>query len=84
MSATYKPDQNNPATWVEIFSPNKDCTVRHLQLSNIKKQEKINGKTVTTPIKPVDCIDVVTQKLNPNYPKTTPKGGTGRGILLSE
>jgi hypothetical protein len=25
---------------------------------------------------------VIEQKLNPDYPKTTPKGGTGKGIWI--
>ena len=35
MSMTYKSNRNNPATWVEVFSPDKDCTVRDLTLSDV-------------------------------------------------
>jgi len=54
-----------------------------LKITNIQKREIIDGKTTTSPIKPEDCIDVVAQKLNPDYPKTTLKGGTGKGILIT-
>ncbi len=82
MSATFKHDPNNPATWVEIFSPDKDCTLRNLNLSNISKSQLVNEKTVTSSLGESDCLEIVTQKPNPDYPKTTPKGGTGKGILI--
>ncbi len=84
MSATYKPDPNRPETWTEIFSPDKDCTVRNLRLTNVRKQWTADGKTVVLPVDSQECIDVVTQKLNPDYPKTTPRGGKGRGILITD
>lgn len=82
MSATFKHDPNNPASWVEIFSPDKDCTVRNLKLSHINKVQPLNGKNVTTPLGESDCLEIVTLKPNPGYPKTLPKGGTGKGILI--
>jgi hypothetical protein len=27
-------------------------------------------------------VQVIEQKINPDYPKTTPKGGTGKGICI--
>jgi len=27
-------------------------------------------------------VKVIHQKLNPDYPKTTPRGGTGKGIWI--
>jgi len=32
---------------------------------------------------PIDrVVKVIEQELNPNYPKSTPKGGTGKGIWI--
>ena len=83
MSATYKPDPGNPATWVEIFSPNKDCIVRNLKMSKIQTQVTLGSKTTTTTLLPQDGIEMIIQKINPNYPRTTPQGGTGKGIWIS-
>ncbi len=82
MSATYKMDPAKPESWVEIFSPDKDCTVRNLWLAEIVKQWTAGGKIVTSPVDAVECVEIVEQKINPDYPRTTPRGGTGRGILV--
>ena len=82
MSATYKHDPNNPSSWVEIFSPEKDCTVRNLNLVHLTRTQSVNGKTVTTSLGESDCLEIVAQKINPDYPETTPKGGRGKGILI--
>jgi hypothetical protein len=75
-SATYKHKGDEPATWVEIFSPDLDCTVRHLSISGVRKHDsKIDWPTE-------QFVRVIEQTLNPDYPKTTPKGGTGKGIWI--
>jgi hypothetical protein len=67
---------SDPAHWVEIFSPDLDCTVRNVRINCVRKADS-----------PIDLPDeqvirVIEQKPNPDYPKTTPKGGTGKGIWI--
>jgi len=66
----------DPARWTEIFSPDLDCTVRNVTVSGVRARD---SKT-DLPIERV--VEVIEQKLNPDYPKTTPKGGTGKGIWI--
>lgn len=76
-SQTYKrAGSEDPAQWTEIFSPDLDCTVRNLTVSRIRTGES----QTDLPIERV--VHVVQQKLNPDYPKTTPRGGTGKGIWV--
>jgi len=76
LSMTFKANPADPATWVEVFSPDKDCTVRNFELTQVQ--------TPTKPADPKHLIRLIQQKINPDYPNTTPRGGVGRGILLSE
>ena len=63
----------DPSRWVEIFSPDLDCTVRNLSISGVRHSD---GQTDV----PADqLVKVIEQRLNPDYPKTLPKGGTGKG-----
>ncbi len=75
MSQTYRhgPD---PAQWVEIFSPDRDVTVRGFQLRNVR----VNGTEV--PDAGARFLQVKDQQLNPRYPATTPRGGTGKARLI--
>lgn len=76
-SMTYK--RGGPSTsekWTEIFSPDLDCTVRNVSITGVRVR---NSKT-DLPIEQV--VHVIEQKPNPDYPKTTPKGGTGKGIWI--
>jgi len=73
ISQTYKFGQNDPSRWVEIFSPDKDCVVKGLDLSNVQAL----GKRVKTD----GLVRVIEQTVNKDYPRTTPKGGRGKGIL---
>ena len=78
MSWTYKPKENDPNTWVELYSPDKDCRVKNLNISGV--QTCVNGNK--RPFADIDkLVDVRNQVLNPDYPNTTPKGGTGKGYL---
>ncbi len=79
-SMTYCPDRNNPATWVEIFAPDKDCTVRHLTVKNVRER-RADGKEVAVS-DPDSLVGVVQLKMNPDYPASTPRGGTGKGIWI--
>ena len=76
-SQTYKYGRSeDPARWTEIFSPGLDCTVRNLSVSGVRTRDSHTD----LPIEQV--VKVVEQKLNPDYPKTTPRGGTGKGIWI--
>jgi len=80
MSGTYKFEPDDPSRWVEIFSPDKDVTVRALRLSDVRAMQ--GGQSVPLPDANVRLVKVADQKPNPDYPKTTPRGGVGKAILL--
>lgn len=75
-SMTYKHSPTEPARWTEIFSPDRDCTVRNVLIGGVRQA----GATEDLPLDRV--VKVVEMKPNPDYPKTTPKGGTGKGIWV--
>jgi hypothetical protein len=64
------------AKWVEIFSPDLDCTVRNLTVSGVRTRDSQTDLLIEQVVK------VIEQKPNPDYPKTTPKGGKGKGIWI--
>ena len=66
----------DPTRWTEIFSPDLDCTVRNVTVSGVR----LRDSQIDLPIERV--VELIEQKLNPDYPKTTPKGGTGKGIWI--
>jgi len=77
LSVTYKRGgPNAPEKWVEIFSPDLDCTVRNLKVTGVRTE----GSPADLPFD--QAVKVVVQKPNPDYPKTTPKGGTGKATLI--
>lgn len=73
-SSTFKQGQTDTSKWCELFDTDLICTVDHLRLRDVS-------------FAGVPCCDiaalVATVHLtpNPDYPNTTPKGGTGYGIL---
>lgn len=76
-SMTYKhgaPD--DPAKWTEIFSPDLDCTVRNVRVAGVRTRDS------QTDLPVAQVVKVIEQKPNPDYPKTTPKGGTGKGVWI--
>ncbi|MEQ1752402.1 MAG: hypothetical protein ABL974_23475, partial [Prosthecobacter sp.] len=75
-SATYKHKSDDPATWVEIFSPDLDCTVRNVSVTGVR----VRDAQTDLPIDQI--VRVIEQKPNPDYPKTTPRGGTGKAIWI--
>jgi len=76
-SQTYKLGKSeDPAKWIELFSPDLDCTVRNLTVSGVRTRDS----QTDLPIEQV--VKVIEQKPNPDYPKTTPKGGKGKGIWI--
>jgi hypothetical protein len=77
LSQTYKRGKSeDPEKWTEIFSPDLDCTVRNVSITGVRAKDS----PTDLPIEQV--VKVIEQKLNPDYPKTTPKGGTGKGIWI--
>lgn len=76
-SMTYKHGKpDDPTKWTEIFSPDLDCTVRNVSVTGVR----IRDAKTDLPIDQI--VRVIEQKPNPDYPKTTPKGGTGKGIWI--
>ncbi len=78
LSATYKFGSEDPARWLEIFAPDRDCTVRDLKIRSVRAPESAEEISIDRLVK------VITQKPNTDYPNSTPRGGKGRGIWLRE
>jgi hypothetical protein len=76
MSATWQSKANDPSTWTEVFSPDRDVTVRNFRLTHV--QVKAGGGMESLPNPEDRLVKATDQKLNPDYPKTTPRGGTGK------
>jgi acetyl esterase len=77
LSQTYKHGRSeDPSKWTEIFSPDLDCTLRNARITGVRTREAQTDLPVEKAVK------VIEQKPNPDYPKTTPKGGTGKGIWI--
>lgn len=73
-SSTWTKGDPDPDTWAEIFDPDLICEAEDLLFENVI----FAGK------KPTDENTVVNAhrlSVNPDYPRTIPKGGTGYGIL---
>jgi hypothetical protein len=77
-SQTLKRDPKDPRTWVEIFSPDRDCTVRNLRLTGLRTRTPQGDRALPAE----SLVRVFSQQPNPDYPKTTPKGGTGKGSWM--
>jgi hypothetical protein len=65
-----------PARWTELFSPDLDCVVRNLSILGAR----LAGESRELPVDRL--VKVIELKVNPDYPKTTPKGGVGKGIWV--
>ena len=77
LSQTYKHGKSeDPMNWTEIFSPDLDCTVRNLSVSGVR----VRGSQGDLHVEQV--VHVIEQKPNLDYPKSTPRGGTGKGIWI--
>lgn len=83
-SMTIKFAENDPGQWVEVFSPDRDCMVKNFTLAEVRARYGAGAAGQEKILEPRGLVAVVTQKLNPDYPNSTPKGGTGRGVLLWE
>ena len=66
----------DPARWTEIFSPDLDCIVRNVSITGVRTRDSQTDLAIE------QVVQVIELKLNPEYPKTTPKGGTGKGIWI--
>ena len=75
MSMTYR-HGDDPSRWVEVFSPDRDVTVRNFHLGEVR----VNGQVVSDA--EARFLQVKDQQINPDYPKTTPRGGTGKATLV--
>ena len=53
-----------------------NCTLRNLSVSGVRTRDS----QTDLPIEQV--VHIIEQKLNLDYPKTTPRGGTGKGIWI--
>lgn len=72
-SQTYQGRSTDPSSWREIFAPDRDCTVRNVRIAGVR----LAGTDGELPLDRL--VRVVEQRPNPEYPRTTPRGGTGRG-----
>lgn len=73
VSATWK-NSDNPDDWYDFYETDQVCEVDRIVMENFS----VNGKPCTDPEK---LLLVRHLEINPDYPKTTPKGGTGYGIV---
>lgn len=78
---THKPNPHDPNTWVEIFSPDKDCSVSNLCVKNVLSRQGTGAGVHCESVDPHALVQAIAQKPNLDYPNTTPRGGTGRGFL---
>lgn len=73
-SSTCKQGHTDPSKWCELFDTDLICTVDDLQLRNISFAGVLCREQAA-------LVSTVRLTPNPDYPNTTPKGGTGYGIL---
>lgn len=73
-SSTWKRGHKDPKMWAELFDVDLVCTADDLTFRNVtfagvpcREKDVLVGAHALT--------------VNPDYPNTTPKGGTGKGIL---
>ncbi len=69
------PDE--PEKWGELFEPDRVCEAKNITFKNIT----FNGKKITSLDEVMGEIHL---SINPDYPNTTPKGGTGYGTIVKE
>ena len=80
MSQTYKFNAKDPSRWVELFSPDRDVTIRGFRLTNVCAEAGEGAKAL--PHAEARLVKFADQKPNADYPKTTPRGGTGKAVLV--
>jgi len=65
---------DNPDDWFDFFDPDSNCHVDRITYENIT----VNGEACKDEDK---LLYVRHQTVNPDYPNTTPAGGTGFGVV---
>lgn len=73
-SSTWTRGFTDPAMWSELFEPDLICHARGLTFKNIRF-----GSTPCTD--PDILVRARHLTVNPDYPRTTPQGGTGYGVV---
>ncbi len=81
LSATFRPDKNDPSTWIELFSPDRDCVVDELSVDRISIVIETPEGEIRKVVSPLGLVRTITQTPNVDYPKTIPRGGTGIGKI---
>ena len=76
LSAVWKNGSDDPEKWGEVFDPDAVCEVSNLNLKNIR----FGGEKISDAKR---LVREVHMTVNPDYPKTTPRGGTGHGTIKS-
>lgn len=74
LSAVWKNGSDNPDDWGEVFDPDAVCHADEIYLKNISFSGEYVADTAL-------LTREVKMTLNPNYPKTTPRGGIGYGTI---
>lgn len=75
LSETFK-NGPDPANWNEMFYPDDICTMKDTHIGKIQFSDKVATENERNEI-----ITATKMTINEDYPNTTPKGGTGYGII---
>jgi len=79
MSLTWMKGATPDAGWVEVFNPNAVCTLRRLRIAGIRERGADGGYE---PCQDRDRLVMTRrQRMNPDFPRTMPRGGTGYGRI---
>ena len=73
-SSTWKQGHDDPALWAELFEPDLVCTAENVTLGDIRFSD---GPCTDERL----LIRARRLTLNEDYPRTTPRGGTGYGVV---
>ena len=79
LSLTIKLDPANPDRWVEVYSPDLDCTVSNLRLDQILIEKDGRWEMIANPY---SLVKTIHQRINGDFPNSIPRGGTGKGIWI--
>jgi len=84
MSTTWPLPAGDPrGEWLELFSPDIDCTVQDLSVSGVVAASPDRPDTAAPVDEAERLVMVRSQHPNPDFPETQPRGGTGRGQLTN-
>lgn len=76
LSGTWKGKSDNPDDWQEVFSPDDICTMKDTYIGEIcftdRSAVESDGELI---------VKATRQYINEDYPNTTPRGGTGYGMI---